>query len=388
MKLLLALGHERLQQFIAQNYLIQVTEIVNNVEELQTALEYSKAEVLLISKYLSGNKNAYELINHVIVKRPDLRIIFFYGEDDQKAQEFARFLEGKGIYDYYIGSDIRDDILKNLLFKKNGILGTEIKSLFRRPRTVWVKELDNAVMTIYSNSSNGKSHLAWNLATALGELGYHITLLNVDRGYSANLFFKIQEVYHDLLDYSVSYGEFKGIMDNCYSKGNVKVISGRLGKDGMMDRDAFTKLLHYVRSQSDIVLIDTYTGINPITLQALDTSNIDFLVFDGDLMHFHMNKILLENLGSHFIEKKTYAVINNCSAGHEAYQYIYKQITQLNHSFKDILPISSCGGLSNSLMHTGKTPYEALKRSKDSFSLDMKNLLQAINVRKAGDNFI
>lgn len=385
MKLLLALGHEQLQQFIAQSYMLQVTEIVNSVEELQAALEYSKAELLLVSRYLSGNCDSHELINNIRAKRPDLRIVLFYGDEDPSAQEFVRFLESKGVYDYYIGSDVSADTLKRLIFKKNSLLGNEIKGLFRRPRTIWIKELDNAVMTIYSNSSNGKSHLAWNLATALGELGYKTTLLNIDRGYSANLFFKLQEVYHDLLDYTISYGEFNRILENCYRKGNVRVISGRLGTDNLIDKDAFTKLLHFLRSKSDLVLIDTYTGSNPLTIQALNTSSMDFLVFDGDLMRFHMNKILLENLGSHFIENKTYAVINNCSEGSEAYQYIYKQIMQLGYQFKDILPLSSCGGLSNSLMHTGKTPYETLKKSKESFAFDMRNLLQSINARNTGD---
>ena len=163
----------------------------------------------------------------------------------------------------------------------------------------------------------------------------------------------------------------------------MKVVSGRLGKDCLINREIFTKLLHQVRAQSDIVIIDTYTGINPVTIQAMDSSNIDFLVFDGDLMRFHMNKVMLKNLEDHFIENKTYAVINNCSAGSEAYQYIYRQIMRLDHKFKDILFLSSCGGLSNSLMHTGKTPYEALKQTKDSFSTDVRKLLQSINARMA-----
>jgi MinD-like ATPase involved in chromosome partitioning or flagellar assembly len=336
---------------------------------------------LALSRYLKGNRDSYELINGIIAKRPDLRIIFFYGAQDSFALAFVRFLEGKGIYDYYIGSDVRGDLLKGLLFKRNTALGEEIKVFFKRPKTIWLKELDHAVMAIYSNSSNGKSHMAWNLATALGELGYKTTLLNVDRGYSANLFFKIPEVYQDLLDYTLTYGEFKGLLESCYSKGTMKVISGRLGKEPLMNREAFAKLLQHVRAQSDIVLIDTYTGIHPVTLQAMDSSTIDFVVFDGDLMRFHMNKLMLENLESPFIENKTYAVINNCSVGSEAYRYIYRQIMGLDHQFKDILSLGSCGSLSNSLMHTGKTPYEALKRTKDSFSTDVGKLLQAINAR-------
>jgi MinD-like ATPase involved in chromosome partitioning or flagellar assembly len=193
------------------------------------------------------------------------------------------------------------------------------------------------------------------------------------------LYFGIEDIYFDLLDYLIERGEHKSILDSCYKKGNLHVISGSLGNDNSISAEDFLKLFYYVRSKCDILIIDTYTGLNDTTLQAINSSNIDFLIFDSDIMHFHMNKLMLEKLGSTFIPEKTYAIINNCSSGSESYRYIYNQINKLNIKFKGILPISTCGSLGCDLMNTHKTPYEAAKNS--SFSMDINKILSAIKAR-------
>lgn len=380
LKLLLAINHMEINRFIAQIINIDISDIAENTEELFEFLNYSKADTLVLSRYLKGTENPRILIEQIKEVRPELRIIYLYGMEDKGTSLFVKYLESKNIIDYHIGDNVSSEDLNRLLFRNKVKSRVPIRSFFKNnTKTLWIKELDTAVINIYSNCSNGKSNLAWNLSTAFADRGYNTTLINLDRGYSANLFFGIEDIYFDLLDYLIEQGEYKSIFDSCYKKGNLHVISGSLGKDKPISTEDFLKIFYFARSKSDILIIDTYTGLNDITLQAINNSNIDFLVFDSDLMHFHMNKLMIEKLGSTFIEEKTYAIINNCYSGSESYKYIYKEISRLNIKFKDVLPLSTCGSLGCELMNTGKTPY---KNDKNSiFSMDIDRILNSINAR-------
>lgn len=381
MRLLLAVDHLEMQNFIAQEFKLDVSEAADCEQNLYEILDYSKADTLILSKYLKGNEYPKQLIARVRAARSDIRIIYLYGEADDETEEFIKYLLSKGITNYHIGANVSSLELKRLLFGGETPSDVRIRDLFKRKaKTLWYKELDTAVITIYSNTSNGKSNLSWNLATAFEKRGYKTTLINIDRGYSANIYFGIDSMYFDLLDYLLAKGEHQNILDSCYKKGNLSIIAGKLGSEEEISNEDFLKLLYFTRSKSDIVIIDTCTGLSDTTLQAISNSNIDFLIFDSDLMHFHMNKIMLEKLGNIFIANKTYAIINNCNTGSESYKYIYKQLIKLDYKFKDILPLSSCGSLGCDLMHTGKAPYEAGK-SNSSFYLDLNNILSAINVR-------
>jgi MinD-like ATPase involved in chromosome partitioning or flagellar assembly len=381
LRLLLAVDHTEIQKFIGQEHNVDISEVAKSEQELYEILNDSKADTLILSKYLKGSENPKLLVEYIITTKPALRIVYLYGKPDTETEAFIKYLISKRVTDYHVGTNVSSLELRRLLFGGKEHVKTGISDLFkRRGKTLWFKELDTAVITIYSNASNGKSHLAWNMATAFEKNGYKTTLINIDRGYSANIYFGIENIYFDLLEYLIAKGEHQKILDNCYRKGELRIVAGRLGNEETVCNEDFLKLLYFARSKSDIVVIDTYTGLLDTTFQAINSSNIDFLVFDSDLMHFHMNKLMLEKLGSIFIENKTFAIINNCNTGSEAYKYIYKQISKLNYKFKDILPLSSCGSMGCDLMHTGNTPYETAKNNSN-FRLDIENILGAINTR-------
>jgi MinD-like ATPase involved in chromosome partitioning or flagellar assembly len=380
MKLLLAINNTEINKFIAQKDNVDISDIAENADDLFEYLSYSKADTLVLSKYLKGTENPRTLLAQIKTTRPELRIIYLCGIEDNDTESFTKYLESKNIVDYHIGDNISSEDLNRLLFRNREQSRTSIKSLFKsNTKTLWVKELDTTVISIYSNCSNGKSHLAWNLSTAFANRGYKTTLINIDCGYSANLYFGIEDCYFELLDYLIENGQHKNILDSCYKDGRLHVISGSLGHDKMISTEDFLKIFYIAKSKSDILIIDTYTGLNDITLQAINNSNIDFLVFDSDLMHFHMNKLMVEKLGSNFIEEKTYAIINNCCSGSASYKYINKETRKININFKGVLPLSSCGSLGCDLMNTGKTPYEVAKDS--SFSTDINRILSTLNAR-------
>lgn len=382
MRLLMATGHEEMLRFVARDPRIDVCDVAETAEELLAVLRDTKADVIVLSRNLGGNENPKQLLESIRSLRRDIRIIFLYGKEDKDTKEFLVFLERQKINDYFVGTDISSEELIQLIFPESPDMHRRTRPIFgKRTKTLRVKEIDSAVIAIYSNSSNGKSHFAWNMAVALTQRGYRTTLINIDRGFSANIYFGIEEIYHDLLDYLTANQNHKAIMDSCCIKGNLHIVSGKPGSDVILQSEDFLKLLYFARAQSDIVIIDTYTGLNETTLQAINNSSVDFLLFDSDLMHFHMNKIMLKEQSNWFMEKKTFAVINNCNTGSEAYKYIYKQLSKLGIHFKGIFPLSSCGTQGCDLMCTGKTPYQASPKS--SFSMDLDKILAAIHARSA-----
>lgn len=384
MNLILAVNHVELHRFIAQSYKVNISGIAESAEELFELLTYIKADTIIISRHICRDNNHKQFLEQITALRKDLRVIYLYGERDKDTDEFLRFLECIGIVDYHVGLSVTSVELDKLLFgQKIGQGEVFLRQLFRRPdRTLWVKELDSAVITVYSNSSNGKSHLAWNLAVELSSRGYKTTLINMDRGSSANMYFGIPEIYYDLLDYMIAEDNYRSLIDNCFRKGNLNVVTGHLGSETPIKAMDFLKLFYFARSKSNIVIIDTWTGLNEVTLQAINNSNIDFFVFDSDLMHFHMNKLMLQQLGSAFIPEKTYAIINNCNSISESYKYVYKQIKKLNVKFKGVMPLNSCGSLGCDLMYTGRTPYNTVNDFNKSFRNDMNNILKAVNARE------
>lgn len=380
MRLLLAADHIEMQKFIEMDNRIESTEVINRLQELYTTLQHTRADVLVLSRYLAGCEKHKEVIHHIRETRPDIRIIYLYGREDKDMSSFLDYLLSMNIIDYHIGSNITSLELNRLLFhdveKSKGYISHLLKS---SPKTRLVRELDTAVITIYSNAASGKSHFSWNLATAVEKRGYRTTLINLDRGYSANIYFGIEDIYDDLLDYFAEQGEYQEVLDNCFRRGSLRVITGKLGKKESLCKENFLKLLLFARANSDIVIIDTYTGPSETTIQAIHHSTIDFLIFDCDLMHFHFNKQMLDQFGSMFIESKTFAIINNCNTGSESYKDIYKRIKGMRMKFKDVLPLSSCGSLGCDLMSTGKAPYEVVK-SNSSYYLDMLNILSGIKI--------
>jgi MinD-like ATPase involved in chromosome partitioning or flagellar assembly len=373
-------NHKGINGFIAQNIDVDISDIADNSEELHEYLSYTKADTVVLSRYLKGTEDPRVLIESIQTIRPDIRIVYLYGISDGNTDLFIKYLISKNIIDYHVGENISSEDLYRLLYRSRIQSRTTIKNFFKNNnKTLWVKELDTAVLSIYSNCSNGKSHLAWNLSTAFADRGYKTTLINLDRSYSANLFFGIEDMYFDLLDYFIEQGDHKSIFDGCYKKGNLRIISGSLGNDKTISTEDFLKVFYYARSRSDILIIDTYTGLNDITLQAINNSNIDFLIFDSDISHFHMNKMMIEKLGSTFIAEKTYAIINNCYSGSESYKDVNKEISRLNIKFKGVLPLSNCGSKGCDLMNSGKTPYEA--NNDSSFSMGINRILSSINAR-------
>jgi len=380
-------------------------------------------DILLVSKGLSGDLRFEQLIRELKSKGDkSQRIAVFYGEYDDRCDSFVRQLIDLGIYDFLVGGAITSKDIKRLIYRPSGkakalgymesrydneyyderperhhrgesrflpsvaAVGRSMKRLFGGARDTYLG-LERQVISLISNQATGKSHTAWNLAFCLSGRGYSTGLLNVDRGYSANLYFDINEIYYDLLDFKLQNNDHNSITDSCYRNGKLSVLTGRLGNDNQICGTDFSRLLYNVRTKVDVTIIDTGTGLSELTSLSVKSSTCDLLIFDCDIMHFQMNMIMLEKLGEDFVPEKTVAVINNTSIRTPAHKFIYNQIVDTGIPFKDIASISSCGFLSPELMHTGLAPYNCGREESKDLVRDMDDLLKKLSGRGARQNF-
>ena len=424
MKILSAINHEDMEEYIQYLSGVSLLDIAIDKKSLVEALASDKYDLVLLSKELPGSEEMYSLIEMLLSEEfGNQRIVYIYGEYDNFCDDFIRFLINNGIFDFYVGEDITSKDIERLLFKPAGkekALGyykshfdNRQNYSFKEPREGQRKGFlkgkllidsrfdshihkntnsgfvqDKLVISIISNQATGKSNIAWNLSYCFSKHGNTTSLFNIDRGYSANLFYDIDEIFYDLLDFTIENNRQKDIYENCFKRKNLSVITGRLGSETEISSDDFIKLLYSIRTKSDITIIDTRTGLSDLTRLSVKNSIYDLIIFDCDIMHFHMNMKMLEELRDDFVPEKTIAVINNTNVRSSGHKFIYNELINSGIPFKDIAFISNCGFLGYEVMHTGLTPYQAAGDEYKAFASDIDNLLHMLSGRSARIGFM
>lgn len=417
MRLLSALNYGDIEEFIKCLPGIKALDIVRDKKTLLDTIGSDSYDLVLLSKELPGSEEMEYLIEVLSSEKfRSQRVVFVYGEHDGICDGFIRLLIEHGIYDFYVGDEITSRDIERLIFRPAGketafgyyksrfdneqyfnnkernqkqnsssfaasILSNSVSRPFLKNISYKRNPFEKLIISIISNQATGKSHTAWNLGCCFSKLGYVTSLFNIDRGYSANLFFDIDEIYYDLLDFTIQNNKYKDILNNCYKKKNLSIVTGKLGDENEMSSDDFLKLLYSIRTKSDITIIDTGTGISALTRVSIKSSTYDLLIFDCDVMHFHMNMKMLETLKDDFVPEKTIAVINNTNVKSSSHKFIYNELTNTGIPFKDIAFISSCGMLSSEVMHTGMSPYQAAGEENKGFVSDIDNLLDRLSTR-------
>lgn len=413
MRLLSALNHAEIDEYL--NYLpgVAVVDTVKDKKSLMAAAYPAQYDLVLISGELPGSEEigyVVEVLSSEGLKKQ--RVVFIYGEYDDTCDNFIKLLISHGIYDFFVGEEITSKDIERLIFRPAGkdtaygyfqsrfdneryfnnhassskrsnfayngsfTLKSGINELLKRNKKRI--SFEKLIISIISNQATGKSHIAWNLGYCLSKRGYATSIFNLDRGYSANLFFDIDEIYYDLLEFTVQNNIYKDILENCCKKKNLNIVTGRLGDEREIKGEEFDKLLYNIRTKSDIAIIDTRTGLSALTKLSIKNSIYDLLVFDCDIMHYHMNMKMLDELGDDFIPEKTIAVINNTNIKSSAHKFIYNELISSEIPFKDMAFISSCGFLGCEVMHTGIVPYQAAGEEYKEFVRDMDVLLEKL----------
>ncbi len=414
MRLLSALDHEGIEEYIKYLPGVDVLDVVRDKKSLLDVLEFQSYDIVLVSKDLPGSEDMDKLVRALGSKDlKDQRAVFIYGGYDCLCDDFIGRLVDHNIYDFHVGEEITSKDIERLIFKPAGkdsalgylkssfdntryishegivqgksnrffkgrsIVGSGLTSLLRA-RNNKRMTFDKMIVSIISNHSTGKSHTAWNLGYCLSKRGYAASLFNIDRGYSANLYFDIDEIYYDLLDAVIENNKHRDILEGCFRKKKFSIITGKLGDEKEIGEEDFMKLLYSIRTKSDITIVDTRTGLSASTRLSIKSSTYDLLVFDCDIMHFHMNMKMIEDMKEDFVPEKTIAVINNTNIKSPAHKFIYNELVNTGIPFKDITFIRSCGLSSVETMHTGLSPYQIKNEGNLNFIHDIDSLLGSL----------
>lgn len=410
MRVLSAVNHKGIEGYISCIPGISSLDTASDRRALMDMSASATYDLVIISQELSGNADMKSLMEAITVNRTDSRrYAFLYGDADSNCDDFCRFLVSLGIYDFHVGDELSSKVIERLVFRPGSRLtaigyinssydnesyfgsqninhsrtfNKSIKKLLNR----WGKSkpvLDKVIVSIISNHATGKSHTAWNLACCLSGRGYATSMFNIDRGYSANLYFSVDELYYDLLEFTIRNNAHKGILDSCLRRKSLKLITGKPGDEAEIAVDDFTKLLYSIRTQSDITVIDTRTGLTPLTRHSVKSSTYDLLIFDCDSLHFHMNMKMLEGLKDDFVPEKTIAVINNTNIRSKAHKNIYNQLVGTGIPFRDVAFISSCGLAGNEAVLEGVPLYNKAGGASSEFSNEIDRLADKLSGRNA-----
>lgn len=423
MRLLSAINYEDIEEYL--NYLPGITA-VDAVKDKKSLLEIAGSfqyDLILLSNETAGSEEMEYIIEILTSEEfKTLRVVFIYGEYDSLCDNFIRLLISCGVYDFYVGDEMTSRDLERLIFRPAGketafgylqshfdneqyfnyknqnvkesgsffsgrkLFNSSCKT-FSNTDSYKRAPVEKLIISIISNQATGKSHTAWNLGYCFSKRGYATSLFNIDRGYSANLFFDIDDIYYDLLDFTLQNNMHKDILDNCSKRKNLSIITGKLGDEKEISNDDFLKLLYGIRTKSDITIIDTRTGLSALTRLAVKSSIYDLLVFDCDIMHYHMNMNMLEELKDDFVAEKTIALINNTNVKSSSHKFIYNELKSSGIPFKDIAFICNCGHLGYEVMHTGIVPYQAAREECKEFARDMDGLLEKLCIRQKKNGF-
>ncbi len=401
MKIISALDYEDIEDYLRYLDGVNALDIVRDKRSLLDTADSGGYDLALLSGKFFGSDNARSLIELLSSERyKGLRIAFIYGKYDSSCDDFIKFLISCNIFDFHVGEEITSQDIERLMFKPScraealsyhkGPLSCS-KYYHRREKTPqnllrnWgfgIRTNRNndsippgkLIISIISNQATGKSHTAWNLGCCFSKQGIATSIFNIDRGYSANLYYDIDPIYYDLLEFTINNNKQRDILKNCCKRKNLNIITGKLGCENEISGDDFTGLLYCIRTKSDATIIDTRTGLSELTRLSVRNSAFDLIIFDCDVMHFHMNMKMLEGLGDDFAPEKAIAVINNTDIRSPAHKFIYNELTGSGIPFRDIVFIRNCGFAGYESMHTDHTPYQAAESDCKDFIRDMDGL--------------
>lgn len=246
-----------------------------------------------------------------------------------------------------------------------------------------VEIVDTSIITVLSGACTGKTFLTWNLAHCFASRDYKVSVVNLDRGYSANVFFAVPEEEQALKD--ISKIEIKeDIFDKAYIlNDNLRIFTGELCSSEKISVNQFLNLINIVQAQSDITIIDLDGCIDEVVEMSVLHSNLNLFVFDIDNMHYHLNLKFLDQI-QNLNFRKTIAVINNAFMESQEVKNVEELINKIG--LNRICTVRNDGEATYNAIHTDSCTYFETK-NKD-FKKDIDNLLNIMKSKEKKKSFL
>lgn len=405
MKTFLAVGNEQIEEDIKRFDEIEIIDSENDLEQVYNLLEFIDLDFLIINRLLYDGQSdiLFRITNMAKIK--GIKIIILV--DDLKNQEEKKliaklisedvysFIKFEEInlkliehlksypqeFDFSILNDKIDKSLKQDINQIQEELDSPIVIEKEIEREVRVEVISNSTIAVISNGSTGKSFVTWNLAHCFADRNYNTSVINLDRGYSANIFYGIDRSEDSALKNIDKCKNILDILKKAYIvKENLKIFTNELCSKEELNNDQFIKVLDLVQANSDITLIDCKPGMKDVLKTAITYSNTILFIFDIDNMHFNLNLDLLKDIESILNTKKTIIVVNNVFTDSDEVKHTKELIEEINKEFKDIIFIKNAGAAAYDSMFTCSCPY--FESDDKEFKQNIDTLLDAMKAKE------
>lgn len=212
MKVILATGHERIDNFISGLDGIQVVSVLHNKETLVPECEAENFDCLIVSAAIlpSGSQETITIINKITTIM-NFRIVFLYGDDDENRPGFINYLISRGIHDFHYGEQLRKTDLPDLVFNpktrddvKHCIIDDAELSINdpatpseASKGTLVPFSIPQRVIGFFGDRGKGKSVHAVNLSIHLAKqlLPFNIDVLLLDGDFSKSSIYRIFDIH-------------------------------------------------------------------------------------------------------------------------------------------------------------------------------------------------
>lgn len=334
MKIFLSIGNESVENKIREYRDIDVIDSESNLDSLYDLLEFIEIDFLIINRLLYNDKGDIIFKIAQRAKSSNIKIIMLMDNISTKDEKkLITKLAAEEVYCFLKLEDLNEEKLLNCMnnypeefnfnFLSNSVKD-EIKDvkelekeivkpvIIEKERTVIVKQevIDNGLIVVFSNKSLGASLIATALSQSFVK-EYNVTLVNLDKSNSANLYFNIESPTS--LKSKIKANKFLNLVEESYKPvDGLNIITGGIDENVEITLDKLNNLLNVIRSKSNIVILDC-SEVDDISKSLLCQSSSSLIVFDTSLYHVVADLKEIENLKKDNLInfEKTIAIINN-----------------------------------------------------------------------------
>lgn len=298
-KLLLAVGHESIEEWVAQE-LYQQVEMVGvalDASQIEQHCKEKQPDLLLLSRFLSGQARLEELLITLRKRYGNMRIILLLGQKDGRSDELCNVAISLGIYDLVIGK-VTTTQLSKVILHPNGYadvaplhtklysfgagqqaspklsLEQEIKILRPRQVVFWAPKGGTGATTLAVSTA---VRLAQAQGVKVGLLDFHLQHPHV----SAHLGSQDQSGWVNLLA-----SEEMELQDAICSSFGLQALCGHLSPERIPEVSEYLigEVLHQAKQTFDVTVVDVGPNLDDLTTYlALRLSSIVYVVIDQDL---------------------------------------------------------------------------------------------------------
>lgn len=303
----------------------QNLEIVSTPENLDILLDYIELDdpdLVIISKDLDQNPQGENLIQKLKIIRqqyPVLRIIILAPKYDKR---FFQRLVNLGIFSIVLYDDIEDKLIGEI---KNPSMEFDFSKYEIQPhKREYINKVSKGfkrVIAVYSSQPTGKSYIASNLAYIVAGQKVKTALIDGDfENRALSYYYCIPEdkenMLKDLMEDNSSDKANK--LGYTLANGNLKVYTARNLNENLekipikVNTEKFMTLVDYLRSENEVVFIDTNRSIeNGITKKVLSLADTILFIQNLDFRMMEENKAVLKRISDLNISLKKMVLVVN-----------------------------------------------------------------------------